>query len=165
MQNIVRKETISIDVFFPSGATTPVFKFLFPDNDNLRNAKIYGFQIYYNTILKSDLLYKHPLISKEILQNTFVDMYDKKNINFLIFAPAVIFQTIQDNEFAVNSRDEFQINERDSKYFCGQLLDFSNCYFSVVNNASLIFDKQLSFVFDVFYTRVDLDNINPIKYN
>lgn len=166
MQNIVRKETITIDVFFSSAETKPVFKYLFPDNENLRNAKIWGFQMYYNDVLKNDLLYKHKLIQKGDLQSTFVDMYDKKNINFLIFAPAVTFQTIQDNEIAINTRDKTQINERDAKFFCGQLIDIRNCYLSIVNNANLTKDTIQTYVVDVYYSRIGLDEgINPIKYN
>lgn len=166
MQNIVRKETISLEVFFSAQETKPVYKFLFPDNENLRNVKIWGFQMYYNTILTTaDLLYKRPLINKADFQNTFVNMYDKKNVNFLIFAPAVVFQTIQDNQLD-SGRPDAQINDRDAKFFTGQILDFPNCYLSIVNDASLTKDRNLTYVFDVYYSRIDLDEgINPVKYN
>ena len=166
MQNIVRKETISIEVFFAAQETKPVYKFLFPDNENLRNVKIWGFQMYYNTILPNDLLYKRKLIAKADFQNTFVNMYDKKNVNFLIFAPAVVFQTIQDNQFDSAQKNDAQINDRDAKFFTGQILDFPNCYLSIVNDASLTKDTKLTYVFDVYYSRIDLDEgINPVKYN
>ena len=166
MQNIVRKETISIEVFFAEQETKPVYKFLFPDNENLRNVKIWGFQMYYNTILPIDLLYKRKLIAKADFQNTFVNMYDKKNVNFLIFAPAVVFQTIQDNQFDPAQKNDAQINDRDAKFFTGQILDFPNCYLSIVNDASLTKNTKLTYVFDVYYSRIDLDEgINPVKYN
>ena len=164
MQNIVRKETISIEVLFAAQDPKPVFKFLFPDNENLRNSRIFGFQMYYNTIAKFDLLYKRKLIDKATIQSTFVDMFDKKNNNFVKFCPAIVFQTIQDNEFDSGTTDA-QINERDAKYFTGQIIDFANCYFSVVNSPALTFDTKFTFLFDVFYTRIDLDDVNPIKYN
>jgi len=164
MQNIVRKETISIEVIFPAGDPKPVFKFLFPDNENLRNSKIYGFQMYYDTIAPFDLLYKRKLIDKATIQSTFIDLFDKKNNNFVKFCPAIVFQTIQDSE-SNSARTDAQINERDAKYFTGQVIDFTNCYFSVVNSPALTFDSKFTFLFDVFYTRIDLDDINPIKYN
>jgi hypothetical protein len=183
MKNVIRKESVEIKVNIPKG--TPLgssVKFNFTDNENLRNVKLWGVQTFYkgqenarlglnnqNGILIKDLDYQLDLLSKDEFQRCFLNLYDINNDNFLIQAPFVIFQTIQ-NVWSKGGtplpppleNPDGDIVERDTKYFSGQLLDLQNSFISFWNDKPFS-DAEFSIVIDIYYSRIDLDTL--VKLN
>jgi hypothetical protein len=184
MKNVIRKESVIIKASIPKG--TPIganLKFNFQDNENLRQVNLWGIQTYYrgelkpqppvnpltfgmyNGILKQDLDYGLLLLDKAIFQRSFINLYDIHNDNFVINAPLVIFQTIQDNWSMggtplppPQTNPDGDIVERDAKIFCGQHLDLQNCFISFVNS-EVFTDVEFSIVIDFYYSRIDLDKL------
>jgi len=152
---------------------TGIYRIPFPDNEDLRNVKIWGVQTYYGDsksltipikdgILLNDLDYKLPVIPKYTFVNTFLTLYDKNNVEFLKQCPAIVFQTIQNSTMQISkdSTKTFDICERDNKVFTGQFLDLQNSYYEIIN-AQL--DGEYSIFTEFYYSRIDLDTQTKIN--
>lgn len=161
MLPIIRKVTISLKVNF-DGTSRPVKVNFNQDIEELRNVRLWGVQTYYSaaepraSTLILDPDYSRPVISRKQFQGAFLNLYDTKNVNFLINCPFAVFGTLQ------NGVDGFGtthpgITERDAKSFNGQFLDIQNSFVifdGSVNNAA---DATRSIVIDIYYSRQDLD--------
>lgn len=151
MQNIIRKETVSIHC---KELFAGVNKFMFPDNENLRNIKLLAIQSYYDTILTNGIpSNEFTLISKEQLQNSFLTCYDCDGVQFLNKAPLIIFQTIQINA-DITKLEKNGIVERDAKILNCQKLDLQNSYVEIFSAAPA---RDLLIVIDFYYLRIDID--------
>jgi hypothetical protein len=162
MLPIIRKATVIQKYTFDSAIKTN-YKIPFPDNEDLRNVKLWGVQSYYGRvkeelfsfgILESEPDYQLPLINKDTFQKTFLTLYDKNNVEFLKQCPIIVFQTIQNNIELGSNRIEGDICERDNKVFTGQFLDLQNSYYELIN---IDLKGEYSFVTEFYYSRIDLD--------
>ncbi|MEI6508575.1 MAG: hypothetical protein WCO54_08810 [Bacteroidota bacterium] len=168
----IRKTTIIQKYTFQKGFLG-TYKIPFPDNEDLRNIKLWGVQSYYGNslalttpifdgILIGDPDYKDYIIPKYTFQGTFLTLYDKNNVEFLKQCPIVVFQTIQNSTMQI-ARDNyftFDICERDNKVFTGQFLDLQNSYYEIIN-ATL--DGEYSLITEFYYSRIDLDTQTKIN--
>lgn len=161
MKPVIRKETVELVCNTGSTLNSYVSKFNFQDNENLRNVKLWGVQLYYDKIFKSSLTYpsaeNYPTLpTKSQFQRMFLSLYDVKDNNFLKDAPFPIFQSIENGTMQTsNAGDQKTIQEKDFKFFTGQQLDLQK------SSISIITIKPLSFtaVIDFYYSRIDLDKI------
>jgi hypothetical protein len=158
----IRKVTISLKVDF-DGLGTPVKVNFNQDIEELRNVRLWGIETYYSakepraSTLILDPDYSIPVISRFQFQGAFLNLFDTKNVNFLINCPFSVFGTLQ------NGADGFGtthpgIVERDAKNFNGQYLDIQSSFVifdASVNNVQR--PEQRTIVLDVYYSRQDLD--------
>lgn len=156
----IRKVTVNLKVNF-NGLGTPIKINFNQDIEELRNVRLWGLETYYKTdkIIASTLIkdadYLRPVISKFQFQGAFLNLYDVKNVNFLINCPFAVFGTLQ------NGVDGFglyhpAINERDAKSFNGQYLDIQNSFVIFDGSVNNVEDNRV-IVLDVYYSRIDLD--------
>lgn len=171
MKPIIRKETVILTVKpVLDNLTNTIQSFRFKDNENLRNVKLWGVQAYYNTIVPFNLTgTKFETVNKKVFVKTFLTLYDISNIDFLNKAPLPIFQTIENgmvelrqtgqNPEWINSV-ESTICEKDFKFFAGQKLDLQNSFVELIPDiGDDTFFKSQNYIFDFYYSRIDLDKI------
>jgi hypothetical protein len=171
MKNVIRKETIIIKNVQFGGIGIPE-KFQFPDNENLRNVKLWGIQTFYLDQqganagqLFADPDYNIALIPQDVFQNCYLTLKDKKNVNFLKRCPFVIFQTIENGGIAISSRYDPSSNsivEKDHKVLSGQLLDLNNSYVELATNGLKPFEAK-TIVINFYYSRIDLEKVTMKK--
>ena len=164
----IRKATIIQKYTFDSAIRTN-YKIPFPDNEELRNVKLWGVQSYYGRvkeqifafgIIENEPDYQMPLINKDTFQRTFLTLYDKNNVEFLKQCPIIVFQTIQNDVELNNNRIESDICERDNKVFTGQFLDLQNSYYELIN---IDIKGEFSLVTEFYYSRIDLDTQTKVN--
>jgi len=155
----------------------------FKDNNELRNVKLWGVQTYYKYLYSKtpDLItydsgaftndpdYQLSIIEKKYFQQSFLNLYDINNDNFLKDAPLTIFQTIEnsqdENIILPHINRESTIVEKDHKIFTGQLFDLQNSSITIIYPDGK-FPDPLTFVIPITfqYSRIDLDaNKNLLK--
>ena len=155
----------------------------FKDNNELRNVKLWGVQTYYKYLYSkmpeliiydsgaftNDPDYQLPIIEKKYFQQSFLNLYDINNDNFLKDAPLPIFQTIENsqNESFIPAKvyRDSTIVEKDHKIFTGQLFDLQNSSVSIIFPDNEIPDPS-TFVIPItfYYSRIELDaNTNILK--
>ena len=163
MKNVIRKETIIIKNVQFAGIGIPE-KFQFPDNENLRNVKLWGIQTFYLDQQGADAgqLFADPdydiaLIPQDVFQNCYLTLKDKKNVNFLKRCPFVIFQTIENGGIAIG-RASNSIVEKDHKVLSGQVLDLNNSYVELATNGLKVFESK-TIVINFYYSRIDLEKV------
>lgn len=156
----------------------------FKDNNELRNVKLWGVQTYYKYLYSKtpDLIiydsgaftndpdFQLPIIEQKYFQQSFLNLYDINNDNFLKDAPLPIFQTIENSQnesFQPLPRVERDstIVEKDHKIFTGQLFDLQNSSVSIIFPDNDIPDPSIFVIPITFqYSRIDLDaNKNLLK--
>lgn len=161
MLPIIRKVTIALKVNF-DGSGSPVKVNFNQDIEELRNVRLWGVQTYYSgakslvSTLALDPDYGRVLISRLQFQSAFLNLYDTKNINFLINCPFAVFGTLQ-NGVDGNGTSHPSINERDAKSFNGQFLDIQNSFVIFDGSVNTRPDNTRSIVIDIYYSRIDLD--------
>lgn len=168
MLPLIRKASVT-QVYTFSGRKN-YYRIPFPDNEDLRNIKLWGVQTYYAAfdtgknlgILPYDLDNSIDVIKKSTFIKTFLTLYDINNVEFLKQAPYVIFQPIQNQTSGggLNTKYEVDICERDNKVFTGQLLDLQNSYIEIIDNA---IDGKFSIFTEFYYSRIDLDTQTKIN--
>lgn len=157
----IRKVTIALKVNF-DGTNNPVKINFNQDIEELRNVRLWGIETYYRTekIIASTLVkdpdYLRPVISRLQFQGAFLNLYDTKNVNFLINCPFAVFGTLQNGVDGFGSYHP-SINERDAKSFNGQFLDIQNSFVIFDGSVNNAIDDTRSIVIDVYYSRIDLD--------
>jgi hypothetical protein len=154
----------------------------FEDNNELRNVRLWGVQTYYKykyfktpelIIYESgqfinDPDYNLPLITKKFFQQSFLNLYDINNVNFLKNAPLPIFQTIENSQnesFIPNKVDRAStIVEKDHKIFTGQLFDLQNSSVTLIYPDN-DFPDPLTFIVPItfYYSRLEQDSKLLIK--
>ena len=159
----------------------------FQDNNELRNVRLWGVQTYYkyeysklsppptiNSLsgqFTNDPDYNLPLITKKFFQQSFLNLYDINNLNFLKDAPLPIFQTIENNQDSniSSSEDEIlniesTIVEKDHKIFTGQVFDLKNSSVTLIYPDGK-FPNPLTFIVPItfYYSRLDQDSKLLIK--
>lgn len=155
---VIKKLNVSLQVKLNGDSNKIKFPFK-NDTPELRNIRLWGLQTYYGQDQQitgnfpTDITYYDNLIGKFEFQNCFINLYDRKNVNFLKDAPAVIFQTVQ---IGVEGKD-FNITERDNKIFCGQILDLQNSYIEFTGLANTPIQARETKIFncDIYYSKID----------
>jgi hypothetical protein len=163
MLPIIRKVTISLKVNFDANAT-PVKVNFNQDIEELRNVRLWGIQTYYSnnevprfSTLILDPDYSIAVISKQQFQGAFLNLYDTKNVNFLINCPFAVFGTLQNTADLLPLTKGFGITERHAKNFNGQYLDIQNSFVIFDRSVNSQEPEQRTIVLDVYYSRIDLD--------
>jgi hypothetical protein len=157
----IRKVTISLKVNF-DGTSRPVKVNFNQDIEELRNVRLWGVQTYYSaaepraSTLILDPDYSRAVISRLQFQAAFLNLYDTKNVNFLINCPFAVFGTLQNGADGIGTTDP-SINERDAKSFNGQLLDIQNSFVIFDGSVNNRPDATRVIVLDIYYSRQDLD--------
>jgi hypothetical protein len=157
----IRKVTIALKVNF-NGNNLPVKVNFNQDIEELRNVRLWGVQTYYSAVeprastLIFDPDYSRAVISRRQFQGAFLNLYDTKNVNFLINCPFAVFGTLQ------NGADGFGIThpgilERDAKNFNGQFLDIQNSFVIFDGSVNNVIDTKRVIEIDIYYSRQDLD--------
>jgi len=166
MKNVIRKETVIIKNVQFAGIGVPE-KFQFPDNENLRNVKLWGIQTFYiddktsaGQLIK-DPDYQIDLIPTDVFKNLFLTLKDKKNVTFLNRCPFVVFQTIENGAIA-DTTMEYQTTvslvEKDSKVLTGQELDLNNSFVEMATTGLKPFEPK-TIVINFYYSRIDLETV------
>jgi len=150
-----------------------VNKVTFDDNEDLRNVRIWGINTYYlqSGNVGSTMTYNPNMnldrlaITKPILQNSFLNLYDINGNNFIKDMPLIDFATTQNNPFSYNgSLRKNDIVEYDTKFFTGQKLDLQNSFVNIIWDGAELVDK-LYLPLEFYYTRIDLDKEKtPFSY-
>lgn len=160
MKANIRKETLELVCYSNPAPGSFVSNFYFPDNELLRNVKLWGIQTYYLDIFKSSLSYpvgQYPnLPTRGQFKRMFLNLYDTKDNNFCKDAPFPIFQSIENGTMRTNKYgDQYTIQEKDFKVFTGQKLNLQKSFLSIVDTQPV----KLTAVVDFYYSRIDLDKI------
>lgn len=167
MKNVIRKETVIIKNVQFSGIGVPE-KFQFPDNENLRNIKLWGIQTFYVDDTKNSVgqLFKDPdyqidLIPTDVFKNLFLTLKDKKNVTFLNRCPFVVFQTIENGSIADSTLKyptAVSLEEKDTKVLTGQELDLNNSFVEMATTGLKPFEPK-TIVINFYYNRIDLETV------
>jgi hypothetical protein len=161
MLPIIRKVTVSLKVNF-NGTNTPVKVNFNQDIEELRNVQLWGIQTYFSaaksiaSTLVLDPDYSRVVISRFQFQGAFLNLYDTKNVNFLVNSPFCVFGTLQNGTEGIGANHP-TITERDAKNFNGQKLDIQNSFVIFDKSVNQIADATRSIVIDFYYSRLDLD--------
>jgi hypothetical protein len=159
----IRKVTISLKVNF-DGTNTPVKVNFNQDIEELRNVRLWGIETYYSgakslaSTLPLDPDYTRIVISRFQFQGAFLNLYDTKNINFMINCPFSVFGTLQNGVDGFGSNHP-AINERDPKNFNGQFLDIQSSFVTFDASVNNVRDITRVIVMDIYYSRMDLDKV------
>lgn len=140
-----------------------VNKITFDDNEDLRNVRLWGINTYFlaknaetmtnNPNMGSDRI----CIIKDILQNSFLNLYDINGNNFVKDIPLIDFATMQNNPFSkFGDNTTCDIVDYDTKFFTGQKLDLQNSFVNIIWDGREFVDK-LFLPLEIYYTRIDLD--------
>lgn len=163
MLPIIRKVTISLKVNFDASGK-PVKVNFNQDIEELRNVRLWGIQTYYSadeqarfSTLILDPDYSIRVITKTQFQGAFLNLYDTKNVNFLINCPFAVFGTLQNSTELLPTTKDFGITERDAKNFNGQYLDIQSSFVIFDASVNVQRPEQRTIVLDVYYSRQDLD--------
>jgi len=116
-----------IEITIPAGNTS--LKINIPDQPNLRNVQLVGMQIFDVTTQTKSILTGNALCSKADLTKMAITFCDYKGFEFLKYAPALSFRTI-DSVTAANGENAGNI-ERNAKLFKGQIVNFPKSYISL----------------------------------
>tara|TARA_R110000868_G_scaffold60249_2_gene184345 strand:- start:166 stop:669 length:504 start_codon:yes stop_codon:yes gene_type:complete len=161
MLPIIRKVTIALKVDF-DGTKKPVKINFNQDIEELRNVRLWGIQTYFSTAnstastLTLDPDYGRAVISRTQFQGAFLNLYDIKNVNFLINCPFAVFGTLQNGNDGIGITHP-SITERDAKNFNGQYLDIQSSFVIFDGSVNGVKDNTRSIVIDIYYSRTDLD--------
>ncbi len=148
-----------------------VNKVTFDDNEDLRNVRLWGINTYF-TAKRSETMILNPnmgtdriCIVKDILQNSFLNLYDINGNNFVKDIPLIDFATMQSNPLTLNGDNRAcDILDYDTKFFTGQKLDLQNSFVNIIWDGNVFVDK-LFLPLEFYYTRIDLDKEKtPFNY-
>ncbi len=161
---IIKKHEL-VYVTFPAGSNLTQFNF--PDQPNLRNAKIWGIQAYYSAIIPQNVITQNITVPKNVFQTGFLTLLDYKGNQFCQQIPLPTLQTIENGLSGyVTSTGETEIDnvptiqEKDFKNFDGQIANWSKCFVQMPVAISTL-GADTDFLFSVYYT--DLDEIGKGK--
>ena len=167
MKNVIRKETVIIKNVQFAAIGVPE-KFQFPDNENLRNVKLWGIQTFYVDDTRSsvgqflkDPDYQIDLIPIDVFKNLFLTLKDKKNVTFLNRCPFVVFQTIENGAIAHTTMEfptTVSLVEKDAKALTGQELDLNNSFVEMATTGLKPFAAK-TIVINFYYSRIDLETV------
>lgn len=142
-KKIIRHELVS--VLIPANST--LTKFLIPDLPNLRSVLTFGIQVYTVDEVAVDIISRNPVTSHtNVLHNSFMTFVNYGGKEFLKQAPAIIFNTIQQNGFAGVTN----WNEMDFKSLIGQKINFPKSYIEFSSPPAIGIDT--AYIFSVYYS-------------
>lgn len=142
-KKIIRHELVS--VLIPANST--LTKFLIPDLPNLRSVLTFGVQVYTADEVAVDIISRNPVTSHtNVLHNSFMTFVNYGGKEFLKQAPAIIFNTIQQNGIAGVTN----FNEMDFKSLIGQKINFPKSYIEFSSPPAIGVDT--AYIFSVYYS-------------
>jgi len=142
-KKIIRHELVS--VLIPANST--LTKFLIPDLPNLRSVLTFGVQVYTVDEVAVDIISRNPVTSHtNVLHNSFMTFVNYGGKEFLKQAPAIIFNTIQQNGIAGVTN----WNEMDFKSLIGQKINFPKSYIEFSSPPAIGVDT--AYIFSVYYS-------------
>ena len=142
-KKIIRHELVS--VLIPANST--LTKFLIPDLPNLREVLTFGVQVYTVDEVAVDIISRNPVCSHTaVLHNSFMTFVNYGGKEFLKQAPAIMFNTIQQNGIAGVTN----WNEMDFKSLIGQRINFPKSYIEFATAPATAVDT--AYIFSVYYS-------------
>lgn len=142
-KKIIRHELVS--VLIPANST--LTKFLIPDLPNLRSVLTFGIQVYTVDEVAVDIISRNPVTNHtNVLHNSFMTFVNYGGKEFLKQAPAIIFNTIQQNGIAGVTN----WNEMDFKSLIGQKINFPKSYIEFSSPPAIGVDT--AYIFSVYYS-------------
>jgi hypothetical protein len=140
-QRIVRHELV--EIIIPANST--VRRFPLPDIANLRNSKIWGFQIWNTDQVTTSVISQNTLVSQALQKVIFLTLVNYGGKEFLKQAPANMFNTMQ-NDLSTGANQ----HELNYKSFVGQKVNYPKSY--IESTATISTGSDTSFLFSIFYT-------------
>ena len=140
----VKKQLVEIQI--PSQAV-PVNTYSFPDQPNLRNASIWGIEIYNAAQVPKSWLTQGNLLSDAQLGYVALNLQDYASFNFFQYTPARNFQTI--------TRAASTPGREGVEGLVGQHVNWPNCNIVFSDPTQLAANTAISFLMEVRYTYQD----------
>lgn len=116
-----------IEIVIPANNTS--LKINIPDQPNLRSVQLVGIQIFDASTQTKSVLSGNTLVSKADLTKIAITLCDFKGFEFLKYAPALQFRTI-DSVAAANGENLGNI-ERNAHPFNGQIVNYPKSYINL----------------------------------
>lgn len=145
MKRIVKHELV--EVLIPAGST--LTKFAFPEVANLRNAKIWGLQLWENSQVSKSAISLKPTSAAAINELAFISLANYGGKNFIDKAPIRMFQTIAG---AGTSGAFIGGFENDTKNLTGQGVNWTKSFIEVSGSVAILAVVDTVILFSVFYT-------------
>ena len=141
-KKIIRHELV--EIIIPANST--LSRFSWPDIPNLRNSHLLGIQIYNSSQVTTSVISQNTLVSETIvLKNSFITLVNYGGKEFLKQAPAIMFNTLQ-NDLSTSTNQ----SETDIKAFVAQKVNWPKSYVEFTATASAATDR--SYLMSVYYS-------------
>lgn len=141
-KKIIRHELVSVNI--PANST--LTRFVIPDLPNLRNVLTFGIQVYTVNEVFVDVISQNPVCSHTVvLHRSFFTFVNYGGKEFLKQAPAIMFNTLNDNAAATTNW-----NEQDIKQLIGQRINYPKSFIEFTAPPALAVDT--AFIFSVYYS-------------
>jgi hypothetical protein len=141
-KKIIRHELVSVNI--PANST--LTRFVIPDLPNLRNVLTFGIQVYTVNEVFTDIISQNPVCSHTVvLHRSFLTFVNYGGKEFLKQAPAIIFNTLNDNAAATTNW-----NEQDIKQLIGQRINYPKSFIEFSAPPALAVDT--AYIFSVYYS-------------
>lgn len=154
-KKIIRHELVSVNI--PANST--LTRFVIPDLSNLRNVLTFGLQVYTVNEVSVDVISRNVVCSHTVvLHQSFITMVNYGGKEFLKQAPAIMFNTLNDN--AASSTNW---NEQDFKSLVGQRINFPKSYIEFTTPPATTVDT--AYIFSVYYSLPVLEEQKESGYS
>jgi hypothetical protein len=141
-KKIIRHELVSVNI--PANST--LTRFVIPDLPNLRNVLTFGIQVYTVNEVFTDIISQNPVCSHTVvLHRSFLTFVNYGGKEFLKQAPAIMFNTLNDNAAATTNW-----NEQDIKQLIGQRINYPKSFIEFSAPPALAVDT--AYIFSVYYS-------------
>ena len=141
-KKIIRHELVSVNI--PANST--LTRFVIPDLPNLRNVLTFGIQVYTVNEVFTEIISQNPVCSHTVvLHRSFLTFVNYGGKEFLKQAPAIMFNTLNDNAAATTNW-----NEQDIKQLIGQRINYPKSFIEFSAPPALAVDT--AYIFSVYYS-------------
>ena len=146
-----------VTVNIPANST--LTRFVLPDLSNLRNVLTFGIQVYTVNQVFLDIISRNPVCSHTVvLHQSFLTLVNYGGKEFLKQAPAIMFNTLNDN-----ASTSTNWNEQDFKSLCGQRINYPKSY--VEFSAPPATTVDTAYIFSVYYSLPVLEEQKESGYS
>jgi len=154
-KKIIRHELVSVNI--PANST--LTRFVIPDLPNLRNVLTFGLQVYTVNEVSVDVISRNPVCSHTVvLHQSFLTLVNYGGKEFLKQAPAIMFNTLNDN-----ASTSTNWNEQDFKSLCGQRINYPKSFLEFSTPPALTYDT--AYIFSVYYSLPVLEEQKESGYS
>jgi len=154
-KKIIRHELVTVNI--PANST--LTRFVLPDLSNLRNVLTFGLQVYTVDEVAIDVISRNPVCSHTVvLHQSFITMVNYGGKEFLKQAPAIMFNTLNNNAVAGTNW-----NEQDFKSLCGQRINYPKSYLEFSAPPALTYDT--AYIISVYYSLPVLEEQKESGYS